>query len=59
MYKYYEIKFKYADSYSGWNWRNQTCQLEAKSVEEAKEKCIELYGLGLDCDYDIISVIEI
>lgn len=54
----YTIKFKYADSASGWKWRNQSCSLYADSPYEAEWKCIELYGLGRDCEYEIISVKE-
>ena len=57
--KYYEVSFKYADSYSNWNWRNQKCSVEARDENEAKSKCIKLYGLGTDCDYEIVSVKEI
>ena len=59
MFKEYEVKFKYADSYSRWCWRNQECTLEARNEQEAKEKCMKLYGLGVDCDYQIVSVKEI
>lgn len=57
--KYYEVKFKYADAYSHWSWRNQQCTVEAKNESEAKAKCIRLYSLGEDCDYEIISVTQI
>ena len=46
----YRIKFKYRDSYSNWEWRNQECTMS--SVDE----CIKMYGLGQDCDYEIVSV---
>jgi len=59
MYKYYEVKFKYADAWSHWEWREQKCQLEAKDEYDATAKCMELYGLGSDCDYKVISVKEI
>ena len=48
-----KIKFKYADAISNWQWREQTCFVH--SVAE----CIQIYGLGIDCDYEIISVEEI
>lgn len=44
------IKFKYRDAYSNWNWKEQECCVS--SVEE----CIKIYGLVVDCDYEIISV---
>ena len=47
------IRFRYRDSLSGWEWRNQECTV--RSVEE----CIRIYGLGQDCDYEIISVEEV
>lgn len=45
-----KIKFKYADAMSNYKWREQTCIME--SVQE----CIEWYGLGKDCEYEIVSV---
>lgn len=45
-----EIKFRYRDEMSYWQWREQSCTVS--SVEE----CIKIYGLGVDCDYEIISV---
>ena len=48
-----EITFKYRDSYSNWEWRTQHCTVE--SVDE----CIRIYGLGSDCDYEIVEVKEI
>lgn len=59
MYKTYEVKFQYADSYSHWNWRNQQCTVSAKDEDEAVFKCIKMYGLGYDCQYKIISVEEV
>ena len=44
------IKFKYADELSNWEWREQECTVESV------QKCIEIYGLGDDCEYEIISV---
>lgn len=56
--KKYTIKFRYADSMSGWKWREQSCSLYAKSTYDAQRKCIEFYGLGQDCEYEIISIEE-
>ena len=47
------ITFRYRDALSNWEWRTQHCTTE--SVEE----CIKWYGLGVDCDYEIISVEDI
>ena len=44
------ITFEYMDMYTHGEWRRQTCVMS--SVEE----CIRIYGLGVDCDYRIISV---
>jgi hypothetical protein len=46
----FKIKFKYRDKYNRPNWSQQECTMS--SVEE----CIEFYGLGVDCEYEIISV---
>lgn len=51
--KMLKIKFRYADAMSNWKWREQEC-----TVDSVKE-CVELYGLGTDCEYEIISVKEI
>lgn len=48
-----KIKFRYKDCYSNGNWNEQEC------VVSSVGKCIELYGLGVDCDYQILSVEEI
>ena len=47
-----EIEFEYRDKESNWEWRKQHCVMS--SVEE----CKKVYGLGVDCDYRIISVKE-
>ena len=47
------IKFRYADELSNWKWREQECTMESVA------KCIEFYGLGKDCVYEIISVEEV
>ena len=57
--KNYEVKFQYADSYRNWEWRNQLCSVYATDEVDARSKCIKLYGLGLDCDYKIVSVKEV
>ena len=46
----YHIVFKYRDQYSNWEWREQECTVSSV------QKCKEIYGLGIDCDYEIISV---
>lgn len=46
------IKFQYRDALSNWEWRNQECVVS--SLAEA----IKIYGLGIDCDYRILSVEE-
>lgn len=46
----YEIKFKYKDAWTGDKWSEQTCVMNSVS------ECKRLYGLGVDCDYEIISV---
>lgn len=54
----YEVKFKYWDSLSNWKERTQSCSLYASTRDEAINRCMKLYGLGKDCDYEIISVVE-
>lgn len=52
----YKITFQYKDKMSRGQWRSQSCTLSAHSREEAIKKCRELYGLGYDCEYKIVSV---
>ena len=47
------IKFKYRDAMSKWEWQEQECTLN--SLKE----CIKVYGLGIDCDYEILSIEEV
>jgi hypothetical protein len=48
-----KIKFEYRDKYSYPKWNQQECLMS--SVEE----CKKIYGLGVDCEYRIISVEEV
>ena len=48
-----EVIFEYADAMSNWEWRRQSC------VVSSVRECIKLYGLGVDCEYRIISVREV
>lgn len=45
-----EIKFRYRDALSRWELREQS------RVMSSVEECIRIYGLGKDCEYEIISV---
>ena len=47
------VVFEYADSLSNWEWRRQ------EGIFSSVKKCIETYGLGVDCDYRIISIEEV
>lgn len=47
------IKFEYRDALSNWEWREQECTVS--SVTE----CKRIYGLGIDCEYRIVSVEEV
>ena len=46
------IKFKYKDRYTNGVWKEQECYV--RSIQE----CKELYGLGTDCEYQILEVKE-
>jgi hypothetical protein len=48
-----DIVFEYRDEMSNWEWREQRCRVS--SVEE----CKRIYGLGVDCDYRIVSVTKV
>lgn len=49
----FKIKFRYADALSNWQWREQCC------IVSSVEECKKIYGLGIDCEYEILSVEEI
>lgn len=48
-----EIEFEYRDRYTNGKWNRQSCQVS--SVAE----CKRIYGLGVDCEYRIISIKEV
>ena len=48
-----KIEFEYADAMSNWEWRKQSC------IVSSVKECIEIYGLGIDCEYRIVKVEEI
>ena len=48
-----KIKFRYRDAMSNWEWREQSC------IVSSVEECIRIYGLGEDCDYEILEVKDI
>lgn len=45
-----KIKFEYRDEYTRGNWSTQ------EGVFSSLEECKEWYGLGIDCEYRIISI---
>lgn len=47
------VKFEYKDAMSNGKWNKQECCVS--SVEE----CKRIYGLGIDCEYRILSVEEV
>jgi hypothetical protein len=47
------IKFEYKDEMSNWEWRKQEC------IVSSVQECKRIYGLGVDCEYRIISVEEV
>lgn len=49
----FRIKFEYRDDYSKGKWNQQECV--CSSVAE----CKKFYGLGIDCEYRIISIEKI
>lgn len=47
------ITFRYKDALSNWEWRTQHC------VVSSVEECKRIYGLGVDCEYEILKIEEI
>lgn len=48
-----EVTFKYMDAYSHGRWNTQSC------IVDSVEECKRIYGLGVDCEYVIVSVKEL
>ena len=48
-----KITFEYCDAWTNGKWNKQTC------VVSSVAECKRIYGLGIDCEYRIISVEEI
>ena len=48
-----EIEFEYKDRYTNGEWNRQSCVMN--SIKE----CKDTYGLGIDCEYRILSVKEV
>ena len=48
-----EIEFEYRDAYTNGGWSRQKC------IVDSVEECKEIYGLGVDCEYRILSVREV
>ena len=48
-----EITFEYRDRYTNGEWCQQSCIVD--SVATARK----IYGLGIDCEYRIISIKEV
>ena len=47
------IKFEYRDEQSNWEWREQ------EGIVSSVTECKRIYGLGIDCEYRIVSVEEV
>ena len=48
-----KIEFEYADAMGNWTWTKQSC------IVSSVDECKRIYGLGVDCGYNILSVQEI
>ena len=55
----FKVTFEYADVISNWKFIRQYGVFAADSVPEAIVECKRVYGLGIDCEYRIISVEEV
>lgn len=47
------IEFEYCDAYTNGKWNKQSC------ICESLKECKEFYGLGIDCEYRIVSIEEV
>lgn len=47
------IEFEYQDQYTNGRWNKQEC------IVSSLAECKRIYGLGIDCDYRILSIEEV
>ena len=47
------IIFEYKDKYTHGEWNQQECYVESL------KQCVEMYGLGVDCEYRIVLVEDV
>jgi hypothetical protein len=57
--KKFRVSFRYKDEMSRGEWRKQSSNFYGENKDEAVNKCIEFYGLGVDCEYEITNVEEV
>ena len=48
-----KVRFAYCDELSHGNWNEQEC------IVSSVAECKKIYGLGVDCEYLILSVEEV
>ena len=48
-----EITFEYRDRYTNGEWNQQSCIVDSVTT------ALKIYGLGIDCEYRIISIKEV
>lgn len=48
-----KVEFEFRDEYSNGRW------IKNKGIYEDLRQCYELNGLGVDCEYKIISIEEV
>ena len=49
----YRIEFEYRDQFTNVKWNKQSC------IMVSLNDCKKIYGLGVDCEYRILSVTKI
>lgn len=48
-----QVDFEYKDALSKDKWNKQSC------IVSSVAECKRIYGLGIDCEYRIIKVVEV
>ncbi len=48
-----KVEFEFRDKYTNGKWVKQSC------IVSSVAECKRIYGLGVDCEYKIISVEEV
>lgn len=57
--KRFQVVFRYRDKYCYPRWNTQSNIVYGNSSAEAVAQVCKINGLGVDCEYEIVDVVEV